>query len=72
MMDIDPTVRTSMWHDVNNGQKTEVDYLNGAVVSAGKTSKVPTPINDLIVELIHSVEEGMPRQQASSKLLDSF
>lgn len=70
MMDIDPTVRASMWHDLNHGQLTEVDYLNGAVAAAGKGLGVATPINDLIVELIHKVETGTPRDQAASALLE--
>jgi len=31
MLAIDPTVRTSMWWDLSQGKKTEIDYLNGAI-----------------------------------------
>ncbi|MBT3314005.1 MAG: 2-dehydropantoate 2-reductase [Anaerolineae bacterium] len=35
--------------DLHSGRgKSEVDYLNGAVVRAGKNAKVPTPINALL------------------------
>jgi 2-dehydropantoate 2-reductase len=35
---------------------TEIDYLNGAIVDAARNSGTPSPINSLIVELVHDVE----------------
>jgi len=62
MMDIDPTVRTSMWWDINNGRLSEVDVLNGAVVAEGKKLGIKCPINQKIVEMIHQVERSGSRE----------
>lgn len=40
---------------------TEVDYLNGEVVALGKRYGVPTPINELMVKLVHeTTDRGKP------------
>ena len=46
----------STLQSVMRGQQTEIDYLNGAVVSAGAAVGVPTPVNERFVELVHQVE----------------
>ncbi|GAB2461473.1 2-dehydropantoate 2-reductase [Conyzicola lurida] len=46
----------STLQSLRRGQPTEVDYLNGAVVAAGLRAGVPTPVNALIVRLVHEVE----------------
>ena len=56
MMDIDPTVRTSMWWDLSGSRLTEVDVLNGAVVREGKALGIDCPINQRIVDYIHAAE----------------
>lgn len=55
---IDPTARTSMWWDLNGGRKTEIDYLNAAVVNAGAELGIACPINQRVVDLVKSVESG--------------
>lgn len=55
---IDPTARTSMWWDLSSGRKTEIDYLNAAVVEAGSELNIPCPINQRVVDLVKSVESG--------------
>jgi len=56
MMDIDPTVRTSMWWDLSGNRLTEVDVLNGAVVKEGGALGINCPINQRIVDYIHNAE----------------
>ena len=56
MMDIDPTVRTSMWWDLSSNRLTEVDVLNGAVVKEGRALGIDCPINQRIVDYIHNAE----------------
>ena len=56
---------------------TEVDYLNGEVVALGKRYGVPTPINELMVKLVHEMtDRGKPpgRYSASDirNMLDAF
>jgi 2-dehydropantoate 2-reductase len=47
---------SSMLQDMLHGHKTEIDYLNGAVVTAGKRFGVPTPYNACISDLIRFKE----------------
>jgi 2-dehydropantoate 2-reductase len=58
MLDVDPTVRTSMWWDLSQGKATEIEHLNGAIVTHGRRLGVPTPVNERVVGLIRAVESG--------------
>jgi 2-dehydropantoate 2-reductase len=57
MLDIDPKARSSMWQDIQAKRKTEVDFINGAVVSIGEIYGVKTPVNQAIVEQIKQLEQ---------------
>jgi 2-dehydropantoate 2-reductase len=46
----------SMLQSIKRGKSTEVDYLNGEIVNLGKKKGIPTPVNSLIVELVHQAE----------------
>lgn len=46
----------STLQSIRRGQVSEIDYLNGAIVSAGLGAGVPTPVNARMVELVHDVE----------------
>lgn len=46
----------STLQSLRRGQPTEVDYLNGAVVDAGRQLGLPAPVNAVLVELVHEVE----------------
>lgn len=46
----------STLQSIRRGQLTEIDYLNGAIVDAAKSSGITAPINSRIVELVHEVE----------------
>ncbi len=43
---------SSMLQDVRRGKRTEIDFLNGALVREGKRLSIPTPLNRLLTELI--------------------
>ena len=43
---------SSMLQDLSRGKKTEIDFINGAVVAKGKDHGIPTPYNSFIVDLI--------------------
>ncbi|HZO94633.1 MAG TPA: 2-dehydropantoate 2-reductase [Candidatus Baltobacteraceae bacterium] len=45
-------VENSMLYDLRNGAKTEVDFINGAVVAAGRRAAVPTPYNETLTALM--------------------
>jgi 2-dehydropantoate 2-reductase len=45
--------------DLHSGRgKSEVDYLHGAVVRAGKKCGVPTPVNELLTETLMAMTRG--------------
>jgi len=35
-----------------------VDYLNGYIAARGREFGVPTPLNDRLVQMVHSIESG--------------
>jgi 2-dehydropantoate 2-reductase len=47
----------SMLQDMENGRKTEIDYLNGAIVKKAELYQIPVPVNRLISHLIKMMEE---------------
>ena len=51
-------VRPSMLQDLDAGRETEVDVVNGGVARKGRELGIPTPYNDAVVELVHSMERG--------------
>ena len=48
----------SMVFDIGNKKPTEIDVLNGAVVAEGKRLGIPTPINEVIVNMIKALEKN--------------
>jgi 2-dehydropantoate 2-reductase len=46
----------SMLQDLRSGAVTEVDFINGAVVSAGRRAAVPTPYNETLTALVKARE----------------
>ncbi len=47
----------SMYQDRQNKRKTEIDKINGVVVSLGQTYAIDTPYNQMLVDMIHAIEE---------------
>ena len=47
---------SSMLQDLRAHRKTEIDSLSGAVVDLGRRHRVPTPINQAMVTLVHAAE----------------
>jgi 2-dehydropantoate 2-reductase len=58
MLRIDPQARSSMWEDLQAGRRTEVDYLNGAVVKLAQSLGMDAPANQRIVALMRLAEAG--------------
>lgn len=44
--------------DIENGKKTEVDAINGAIAAFGDKIGFPTPLNRKVTLLIHRIEKG--------------
>ena len=48
--------RPSMLVDLEDGHRTEIDYLNGKLVQYGRKHYVPTPLNQAVTALVHMME----------------
>jgi 2-dehydropantoate 2-reductase len=48
---------TSIYADLRDKRKTEVDTISGYVVRASKRNGVPAPSHEFIVELVHALED---------------
>jgi 2-dehydropantoate 2-reductase len=53
--------KASMLQDLQRGAKTEVEVINGGVVQRGREYGVKTPLNERVVELMHSMERDERR-----------
>lgn len=52
-----PDSKTSMLQDVLAKRKTEVEMLAGTVCELGKQYGVPTPVNELLFQIIRTIEQ---------------
>jgi 2-dehydropantoate 2-reductase len=48
--------KASMLQDLEKGRKTEINYINGYVVSKGREKNIPTSCNDFVVEAVTAAE----------------
>lgn len=48
---------TSIYADLRDGRRTEVDTISGAVVRASERNGVPAPSHKFIVEMVHAMED---------------
>jgi len=51
-------VYPSMYYDIRNGRKTEIDLLNGYVADLGERRNIPTPYNRCIADLVRFKESA--------------
>lgn len=47
----------SMYQDIQNGKRTEIDFLNGYFARIGQQEGIATPFNALVTRLIHAKED---------------
>jgi 2-dehydropantoate 2-reductase len=47
---------SSMLQDVLNNKRTEIDFINGAIVRQGKALGIPTPVNETLALLVRTIE----------------
>jgi 2-dehydropantoate 2-reductase len=52
----------SMLQDIIQKRPTEIDFINGAIVRQGKSSGIKTPVNEILTQLIKSIEESYGKQ----------
>ncbi len=48
---------SSMLQDIMRGKKTEIDYINGKIIEYGKMLSVPTPVNEVLYDLVKALEQ---------------
>ncbi len=53
---VDPEARSSTLADLDAGQRTEIDELNGAIVRLAARHGVAAPVNQLLTEIVHEHE----------------
>lgn len=51
-----PDGLTSIYADLHNGRRTEVDTISGSVVRASRKNGVPAPTHEAMVGLVHAME----------------
>ena len=51
-----PEGLTSIYADLRDGRRSEVDTISGSIVRSGKKTGVPTPGHAFLVEFIHAIE----------------
>ena len=48
---------TSIYADLRDGRRTEVDTISGSVITAAKRLGVPVPCHEMVVAAIHAMED---------------
>lgn len=54
---------TSIYADLRNGMKTEVDTISGSVVCEAKRLKIAAPAHEFVVELVHAMEDKNKKER---------
>jgi len=49
---------SSMLQDVLNKKQTEIDFINGAIVTEGEMLGIPTPTNRMLTYIVKAIEES--------------
>jgi 2-dehydropantoate 2-reductase len=70
MMSLVSATKASMLQDLERGALTEVDVINGGVVSAAQRLGLPSPLNTRVVQIVHACERGerVPNRDALGEL----
>ncbi len=51
-------LKASMLQDLEKGRICEIDGINGIICKYGKKYQYPTPYNDMVVNIIHEIEQS--------------
>ncbi len=51
--------RSSMLQDVLHGRRTEIDSINGVIVSEGRRLRIPTPVNETLCNLVRCADRAL-------------
>ena len=62
-----------MLQDLEKGKRCEIDEINGIICKYGEKYHFPTPYNDMVVDIIHKMEDGKIKPGFDNlKLFDSL
>jgi 2-dehydropantoate 2-reductase len=56
MLAIDPEARSSMWEDLERRRTTEIEFLQGAILTLAAKKNIPGPVTERIVHLVKQAE----------------
>jgi 2-dehydropantoate 2-reductase len=51
-------LKSNIHHDLERGNKTEIDFLNGKILGVAKELGLHTPVNERIVDMVKEIEQG--------------
>lgn len=60
---------SSMLQDVLNSKRTEIDFINGAIIRQGKACGIPTPVNEVLTNLVKTIETSYEKVVHKSQKL---
>ncbi|WP_424629096.1 2-dehydropantoate 2-reductase [Bradyrhizobium sp. SYSU BS000235] len=58
MVKIDPKARSSMWEDLQRGRRTEIDHLQGLIVTLAARHGLQAPLSARIAALVKRAEQA--------------
>lgn len=53
---------SSMLQDILKKRRTEIDFINGAIVRQAKSLNIPTPVNEILTNLVKTIESSYDKQ----------
>ncbi|MBI4335461.1 MAG: 2-dehydropantoate 2-reductase [Candidatus Omnitrophica bacterium] len=53
---------SSMLQDVLRKRRTEIDFINGAIIRQAKPLNIPTPVNEVLTNLVKTIETSYDKQ----------
>ncbi|KPK42133.1 MAG: hypothetical protein AMJ78_03495 [Omnitrophica WOR_2 bacterium SM23_29] len=53
---------SSMLQDILRKRRTEIEYINGAIVSEGDNLEIPTPVNSILTDLVKAIESSCSKR----------
>lgn len=68
ILTVPPELKPSMLQDIENKKVTEVDIFAGEICRLGKKYNIPTPKNELALNIIKSIDEQVSRELPSNPL----
>jgi 2-dehydropantoate 2-reductase len=61
-----PDMTSSMAHDLERGNRLEVNWLSGGVVELGRERAIPAPANSAVCDILALQADGVARGSAGS------